>query len=320
MIKMLSFLIIAVIISISIFLVRSSFFSSVSLPQQPSTCSADVWSCGDWSPCHVSGNQARSCALLIDCPNTILPIKPLESQACTPPSPDDLAMLYKQKPSQWVIDQITKDFNITWENNPTTGEAWPSDFSFNQDSSQPSKMVIISRLNILKNQTFSEPLPFTSLSIYDYLKENINKIIINLNCNFNYGGESTLNLNSSSGNWRWLESGTCNPTQDFAPYMDHLQLLIHETRHSEAGEPGHMLSCGNVGDIPWAHDQYFENGSGYAYAAQYLMWVYKYSVNDPPEVKERAKQDAITLLENRFCSKPTHSNPKVQAIIDELIK
>ncbi|HEY9247457.1 MAG TPA: hypothetical protein VIO11_11475 [Candidatus Methanoperedens sp.] len=37
-------------------------------------------------------------------------------------------------------------------------------------------------------------------------------------------------------------------------------------------------------------------------------------------IKEEAKQIAKNLLESRFASTPTHSNPKVQVIIDELLK
>jgi hypothetical protein len=50
----------------------------------------------------------------------------------------------------------------------------------------------------------------------------------------------------------------------------------------------------------------------------YLMWVYKYGSYDPPFIKNEAKILDVDL-KTRFCSKPTHSNPKVQAIIDELI-
>jgi hypothetical protein len=48
------------------------------------------------------------------------------------------------------------------------------------------------------------------------------------------------------------------------------------------------------------------------------MWVYKYGVYDPPSVKNEAKWLATGLLLQRFCTKPTSTNPKVQAIITEL--
>jgi hypothetical protein len=48
------------------------------------------------------------------------------------------------------------------------------------------------------------------------------------------------------------------------------------------------------------------------------MWVYKYGVYDPPVMKQEARIFAYITLA-RFCSKPTSSNPKVQAIVDELL-
>jgi hypothetical protein len=49
------------------------------------------------------------------------------------------------------------------------------------------------------------------------------------------------------------------------------------------------------------------------------MWVYKYGLYDPPDIKEVAKSLAGTVL-GRICSLPTHSNPLVQAIVDELLE
>ncbi|MFX0203645.1 MAG: hypothetical protein ACFFCW_46700 [Candidatus Hodarchaeota archaeon] len=66
-------------------------------------------------------------------------------------------------------------------------------------------------------------------------------------------------------------------------------------------------------------DPMLENGSGHAQAALYLMLVYKYGISDPLDIKDKCKQIAEMLLLERFASRPTHSNPKVQAIINELL-
>jgi hypothetical protein len=93
-----------------------------------------------------------------------------------------------------------------------------------------------------------------------------------------------------------------------------LYLLIHEERHNEPDDPGHVY----VGDSQM--DPYLKKVSGHAWAAMYAMWVYKYGKHDPPEIKQEAKNIATSLLKSRFDPKPTHSNPKVQAIIDELLQ
>ena len=230
-----------------------------------------------------------------------------------PENTNNLTELYNQKPSQNNITQIMSDFKITWVDNNQTGQVWPSDFLFDQASLKPSKMVIISKLNALKHQAFSEPLPFTTLSIYDFVKKYSNKMNIALNANPNSDGSGIMNLNCSFGFWKGVESGSCNPVS-LSYYIDALQLFVHEARHSSPSDPGHR-SCG----INAGNDQYLENGSGYAYAAMYNMWVYKYGIFDTQEMKERAKVTAMDILKTRFCVKPSHSNPKVQAIINELL-
>ncbi len=48
--------------------------------------------------------------------------------------------------------------------------------------------------------------------------------------------------------------------------------------------------------------------------------VYNYGKYDSAAIKKEAKHITKNLQESRFASTPTHSNPKVQAIIDELMQ
>ncbi len=66
-------------------------------------------------------------------------------------------------------------------------------------------------------------------------------------------------------------------------------------------------------------DPSLEGGSGHAWAAIYTMWDYRYGKYDPPAIKEEAEQIATGLLQSRFSSRPAHSSPQVQAVIDELL-
>ena len=88
---------------------------------------------------------------------------------------------------------------------------------------------------------------------------------------------------------------------------------MHEGRHNQPGDQGHIVVNGAQ------LDPYLENGSGHAWAAMYSMWVYKYGLYDPQKIKAEAGQIARDLLSSRFPKRPTHSNSKVQAIIDELL-
>jgi hypothetical protein len=64
-------------------------------------------------------------------------------------------------------------------------------------------------------------------------------------------------------------------------------------------------------------DAQFEPGSGYARAAVYLMWVYKYARFDPPAMRDQAKSNT-TVHKDRFCTRPASTNSLVQALLHEL--
>ena len=160
-------------------------------------------------------------------------------------------------------------------------------------------------------------------TIYAHLVEYSKKINLRLDCDFNSGGGGTLSLNRNFAVWDARSSATAtDPNACKKPFASHAlwsyinsqYLLVHENRHNMTDDPGHTI-CSGVGNM----DQRLEDGSGHAWAAMYLIWVYKYGSYDPPFIKNEAKILAVDILKTRFCSKPTHSNPKAQAIIDELI-
>lgn len=236
----------------------------------------------------------------------------------------DLWELYQAAPSQAEIDRVMEDFKFNWIDGNGVDEKWEpyANFQFNQSSPNPSKIVIIAKLDILRHQRFSEPLPFTNgKSAYEHLKSYVKTINLGLGCNDNTGWGGSLNLSRPLSVWDSRSSGTADSCKQplanpkLYKYTSPLYLLIHEGRHNEPADPGHT-SCNNKSNM----DQKLEDGSGHAWAALYLMWVYKYGLYDSPELKEEAKSTALSILGSRFCSTPTHSNPKVQAILDELLK
>jgi hypothetical protein len=237
----------------------------------------------------------------------------------------DLSQFYQAEPAASEIARLEQDFTFQWVNGTGTDEQWSTyPDIFDQTSTDPSKRVAYAKLDVLRHQAFSEPLPFTSgKSIYDHVKTYIHTLNLRLDCHYNTGSGAQVSLNRSFSVWDSRTSGTpSNPNackQPFTnptlhPYVSPLYLLVHEGRHSEPGDPGHT-SCGGSSNM----DAQLENGSGHAWAALYTMWVYKYGQFDPPAIKAQAKAIATSLLNSRFCSAPTHSNPKVQAIVDELL-
>ncbi len=103
-------------------------------------------------------------------------------------------------------------------------------------------------------------------------------------------------------------------------YMSSLQLMIHEASHSDSKLKEH-ITCTSLLEqtIDYNMDSDLKSGA-FSNAATYLIGVYKYSLYDPPLIKESAKNLAINLLRDGFCGYPTHPNKKVQDIVDELLK
>ena len=238
----------------------------------------------------------------------------------------DLWDLYQAPLSPAERDRIAREFGFTWVDGKVEDEIWQTydGVGFTQSSPDPAKVVVFAKLDVLRHQGFAEPLPFTNgKSIYDHVRTFVKKIYVSLGCQSNTGGHGSMSLNRNFTVWDLRESGTPGKPEAcknvpgkprLALYISPLYLFVHEARHSEPGEPGHV-ECNGRGNM----DPSLENGSGHAAAALYLMWVYKYGLYDPPAVKAAAKSQARSLLKSRFCAAPTHSNPLVQAIVDELL-
>lgn len=231
----------------------------------------------------------------------------------------NLLSLYQSPPAAGEVKRIQKDFVLNWIDGSAPDEKWAAYDApvFNQASLSPSKIVVLANLDVLRHQAFSEPLPFTDgHTVYDHLRRYVKQINLLLDCANNSGGNGVINLHRWQNTWNLVrrDCKSLTPSQPQPPgYAGMLFLMMHEARHSEPREPGHT-NCYGFGNM----DSSFDNGSGHARAVLYAMWVYKYGLYDPPVTRQDARTLAYATL-SRLCSKPTSSNPKVQAILDELL-
>ncbi|WP_044398348.1 hypothetical protein [Lacinutrix sp. Hel_I_90] len=240
---------------------------------------------------------------------------------------NDLWELYQAEPSQAEIDRVMNDFEFHFVDRPGEDESWSAynTFAFDQSSTDPSKIIAIAKIDLLRHQRFSEDSPFTSgISFYEHLKQHISDIYLYLDCASNTGGGGDVRLHRNFSVWDIRKSGTLEDpeacktpfdTRSLSQYIKPLYLLMHEVRHSESTDARHV-NCNGMGNM----DPYFENGSGHASAALYLMWVFKYGLYDPENIKTEARNTAMMLLNTRFCAPPSHSNENVQVILDELLE
>lgn len=231
----------------------------------------------------------------------------------------DLLGLYRAIPALAEIKRIQKDFAMNWIDGSAPDEKWAAfdPVVFNQTSFAPSKLVVFANLDVLRHQAFSEPLPFTDgHTVYDHLRKHVKQINLLLDCDSNSGGNGVINLHREQNTWEFVRRDCKSPSPSqpgIVGYAGSTFLIMHEARHSEPRDSTHTNCYGFVN-----MDPSLDNGSGHARAVLYAMWVYKYGLYDPPVMRQEARTLAYTTL-SRLCSKPTSADPRIQAIVDELL-
>ncbi len=231
----------------------------------------------------------------------------------------NLDSLYISKPSDAERDEIISSFNITLKDGDEVQAKWSlyDPYYFNPNSTNPTIYSLINSLRVIREQKFSEPLPFTN-NAYQYMLSHfkLGGIELSLQTGYNSGGNNHLYLNANAAFWDGRSStDPFTPSQYFRmfPYIYKIQLLLHESRHSDPDDPGHDPNIAGK-------DTRFDFEGAYARDALYYMWVYKYGINNNSTFRKTAVNSAMYTLMNRFVEMPpTHSNPKIQQLIDEII-
>ena len=231
----------------------------------------------------------------------------------------NLDSLYISKPSDSERGQIIGSFNITLKDGDESRAKWSlyNPFYFNPNDTLPSVYSLVNCLRVIREQKFSEPLPFTD-NAYLYMLSHfqLGGIELSLRTGTPYGGGNWIYLNANAAFWDGRTSAEpLKPFPDFSifPYIYKIQLLLHETRHSDSNDPGHDPNISG-------RDTRFSSEGAYARDAIYYMWVYKYGINNSQAFKLDARDNATSILMTRFVEMPpTHSNPKVQSLINELL-
>jgi len=82
----------------------------------------------------------------------------------------DLGDLYTARPAPAEIARTDKDVSLSWIDGTGVDESWSAyPAAFNQQSTDASKLVVHAKLDVLRHQSFSEPLPFAGgKPIYDF--------------------------------------------------------------------------------------------------------------------------------------------------------
>jgi len=231
----------------------------------------------------------------------------------------NLDSLFVSNPADSERDAIIKAFNIILKDGDESYAKWNlyDPYYFNPSSTKPSIYPLINSLRVLREQKFTEALPFTN-DPYQYMLSRINLggIELSLRTGYNYGGGNRLYLSANSTFWDGRTSDApFNPFPNFSlfEYIYRIQLFLHETRHSDPDDPGHDPNIAGK-------DTRFSIEGAYARDAIYYMWIYKYGLNNSQATKLLARDHVTNTLIDRFVEMPpTHPNPKIQNLINELL-
>lgn len=191
----------------------------------------------------------------------------------------DLDSLYISKPSESETDAIINSFHITLKDGGESYAKWSlyDPYYFNPYDTLPSIYSLVNSLRVIREQKFSTPLPFTA-NAYEYMLSHFKNGGIELSLDVKYpsGGGNWIFLNANSAFWDGRTSDdpfTPFPNFEIFPYIYKVQLLLHETRHSDPDDPGHDPNVSGK-------DARFSDEGAYARDAIYYMWIYKFGINN----------------------------------------
>ncbi len=229
----------------------------------------------------------------------------------------DLDSLYLSQPSVAERSAIVDSFHITLTDGPESYAKWSlyDPYLFRPDSTAPSLSPLVNGLRVIRESRFDVPLPFGGGDLYSYLLDHFRNghIDLWLGSGGSSGGGNVITLAAVSAFWDGRSSSTpFSPLTPFSvyPFVHRTQLLVHETRHCDPDDPGH---------VPGGKDSSLAIEGAYGRACIYQMWIWKHGLNFSHRQRTAAAIEAKDFLANRFVAQPaTHPNTAIQAIIDEL--
>jgi hypothetical protein len=216
-------------------------------------------------------------------------------------------------PTAADVASVNADVPMTWLADPTAGTLVCTAAAGSANLTRFQERVYQAILS-MKRIHFDAPLPWTSLSLYDWFVGSIDGITF-----INNGGNSfccspahVINIQARANSIALTTNRWWKPSlADRVGLPGLVDLLLHEARHSEGGHP-HMCGTGDdnmIGEMgAWAIVYYY-----YMWLAQHGDPVYLAPPADAPSVdgkpssefyRQRELWYAQVLKDTRFCLEP----------------
>lgn len=237
---------------------------------------------------------------------------------------------YLTCPTELERGQIERDFNIRFTNTTGSTQNW-ADYPYQCDSStftttNPTRVKTYNVIRFLKSIQFSRPLPFTQgNSIYQFFISQSTKLTVRpfLECNlYSAGGFFDISLGGNFSRWYPVLSGSNTCELGFGPPSNMLlrdfvyhplysaELFVHESYHAIIDSP-HTGSGGADATIQemgaWAAQFYFNS------------WISLYSTNLDANTKQLARDNAASILQNRFTENRCPTDSVLKEIVNQIV-
>lgn|GEM_PF-6629025 len=227
----------------------------------------------------------------------------------------NLDSLYTSPATETELNTIVSNFNIHLLDGTDSLARWSlyNPYLFDPSSPDPSIYPLVNDLRVMREEVFNAPLPIDDNNTYRTVRNCVKNGGINLMLgDYVNAGSGYINLSAAFSFWgSRLSSDLYKPSAcSLYPFVYRTQVIVHEARHLEPDDPGH---------VQVSYDQSLAVEGGYGRACIYLMWIWKHGRNFSAQLRAAAGCEAQSILRGRFIEKPpTHPNPAIQSIVDEL--
>jgi hypothetical protein len=216
-----------------------------------------------------------------------------ESSASHPPSPVlgwSIDAVMQSCPSQAELALLEQDFDLSFD--PAAGlPPFACQDGLDPGGGVNPRLVLYQALRAISALTFSEPLPWTDLSLYEWLRNAIRGIVLtNTELSYCCDPQGRIVLKADLFSQPFLASW--HDAQQGVGLEGLVGLIVHEARHAEVG--GH--TCGN--------DDLTLEELG-AWGVQYWLFIWMAEKTPPTmltaEQRDGALGHALTAL-GRICN------------------
>ncbi|OGH64913.1 MAG: hypothetical protein A2821_00350 [Candidatus Magasanikbacteria bacterium RIFCSPHIGHO2_01_FULL_41_23] len=238
--------------------------------------------------------------------------------AVTVPTKINIITEFLNCPTEAERAKSENDFVINWNND------WNSyPFSCEYKNTKATHLPLYGTLRLLKNISFTKPLPFTSeIGLYEYLTATKLSLTPRQNCaDYSTGWNYTINLGGTFAHTHAVKSGSANCEPSTGSGADLLDGFVYNPIYKAATfvhEAHHAINAsthtGKNGE-----DKDINENSAWAAQFYFYAWINLYGENVDATTKLLAKNAAADILNNRFSENKCPTDADLKNVVNTIV-